>query len=241
VTGGAGSEGRRLTFAVADLHGRYDLLLGALARIEARAEAGTVVFLGDYVDRGPQSCQVVETLMAGPPAPAWRWVCLEGNHDAMMAGVGRGTHPLEHWLDNGGGATLISYGQSLGEFADPGVIPESHLAWLEALPLLHVDAHRVYVHAAVDPLRPLDDQDPEILLWHRYPPEDTRGHGGRHVVHGHHPFADGPHTFGDRTDLDTLAWNTSRLVVGVFDDALAGGPIEFLEVLAPPPTAASRD
>ena len=113
----------------------------------------------------------------------------------------------------------VSYGQSIGEPADPGVVPESHIAFLGALPLLHTDAHRVYVHAAVDPLRPLDDQDPEILLWYRYAPGDWRGHGDRHVVHGHHPFADGPHSFGDRTDLDTLAWQTGRLVVGVFDDA----------------------
>lgn len=231
---GGGLDRESLTFAVADLHGRYDLLVGALARIEARAVGGTVVFLGDYVDRGPQSCQILETLMAGPPTPAWRWVCLKGNHDAMMAETCSGRHPLDHWLDNGGGATLVSYGQSIGDPADPGVVPEGHIAFLEALPLQHADAHRVYVHAAVDPLRPLDDQDPEILLWYRYAPGDWRGHGDRHVVHGHHPFADGPHSFGDRTGLDTLAWQTGRLVVGVFDDARPGAPIELLEVLAPP-------
>jgi len=62
------------------------------------------------------------------------------------------------WVDNGGGATLISCGQKEGEVVDVNVVPEQHLRWLEELPLMHIDKHRVYVHAGVEPDQPLDAQ-----------------------------------------------------------------------------------
>src|SRR5262249_61456530 len=97
-------------------------------------------------------------------------------------------------------------------------------------PLMHVDRHRVYVHAGVDPDLPLAAQDPEQLLWKIYKAPDQRGHGTRHVVHGHHQNKDGPVTTEGRTNLDTQAWYTGRLVIGVFDDEVAGGPVSLLEV-----------
>jgi serine/threonine protein phosphatase 1 len=106
---------------------------------------------------------------------------------------------------------------------------------MDELPTMHVDRHRVYVHAGVNPDLPLDAQDPQALLWKRYRDvDDQRGHGTRHVVHGHHPFKDGPITIEGRTNLDTLAWHTGRLVVGVFDDDVPGGPVSLLEVRGEP-------
>jgi serine/threonine protein phosphatase 1 len=67
-------------------------------------------------------------------------------------------------------------------------------------------------------------------LWKIYPDDDDRGHGQRHVVHGHHQHANGPIFKNNRTNLDTFAWYTGRLAIGVFDDARPGGPIEALEV-----------
>jgi len=113
-------------------------------------------------------------------------------------------------MDNGGGATLISYGQNYGDIVNVKVVPEQHLRWIEALPLMHVDRHRIY-------------KGP-----------DQRGHGTRHVVHGHHQFRDGPVTIAGRTNLDTQAWYTGRLVIGVFDDEVAGGPVSLLEVHGEP-------
>jgi len=72
------------------------------------------------------------------------------------------------------------------------------------------------------------------LLWWLYPDNADIGHGDRHVVHGHHQFADGPKCYRRRTDLDTLAWFTGRLVIGVFDDDIAGGPVDFIEVICAP-------
>jgi hypothetical protein len=71
-------------------------------------------------------------------------------------------------MDNGGGATLMSYGQKEGEVVDVKVVPEQHLRWLEELPLMHIDKHRVYVHAGVEPDQPLDAQDTQTLLWKIY-------------------------------------------------------------------------
>jgi serine/threonine protein phosphatase 1 len=99
---------------------------------------------------------------------------------------------------------------------------------------MYADRHRVFVHAGIDPNRPLDEQDAENMIWKIYPDDDGGGHGQRHVVHGHHQHAHGPIFKKNRTNLDTLAWYTGRLAIGVFDDAAPGGPIEVLEVLGEP-------
>jgi len=224
---------KALTYAVADLHGCFALFTAARATIEAHAQdaPGTVVFLGDYIDRGPQSREVVEALIEGP-AGDWKWIALSGNHERILLAVCAEPRRIGWWLANGGGATLLSYGQSVGDIADPGVIPAEHRAWLAALPLMHVTSQRIYVHAGVDPELPLDGQDPEQLVWKRYLPSDRRGHRGRHVVHGHEQYVHGPLLTAGRTGLDTGAYYTGRLVVGVFDEDLPGGPTELIEVTA---------
>jgi serine/threonine protein phosphatase 1 len=215
------------TYVVPDLHGRWDLLEIALAEIEEEAP-GTIVFLGDYVDRGPQSREIVDCLIDGP-RPGWRWICLKGNHEEMM--VRTLTEPLDPswWIGNGGDATLRSYGHAESGY-EPGVVPVAHIAWLQSLPLLHRDVHRVYVHAGLDANLPLDEQVAATLLWSRYPKEHAEGHSGLHIVHGHQPYEDGPLLMPGRTDLDTMAWATGRLVVGVFDDDRPGGPVELITI-----------
>lgn len=214
------------TYAIPDLHGRWDLLEIALGEIEAEAP-GTIVFLGDYIDRGPQSREIVECLIDGP-RPGWRWIVLKGNHEDMLVRTLIGEAGPKRWVDNGGDATLRSYGHPEGGEYQPGFVPVSHIAFLQSLPLRHRDLHRFYVHAGVDPNLPLDAQDEHTMLWSRYPEDYTEGHSGFHVVHGHQPYADGPLCFSGRTDLDTMAYATSRLVVGVFDDAVPGGPVDLI-------------
>lgn len=222
-----------LTFAIADLHGRFDLLTAALHKIGdcgAKHDGPhTVVFLGDYIDRGPKSRAIIERLMAGPVG-TWKWIVLKGNHEGIMLGWLRGKISWDDWSINGGGATLISYGQSEGEQPSRDVVPTQHIQWLERLPFLYVDQHRVFVHAGVDPTIPLDRQTEITLTWVIYPDGFADGHSNHHVVHGHHQHAHGPELFVGRTNLDTFAWHTGRLVVGVFDDAKQGGPIDLIEV-----------
>ncbi len=217
------------TFAIADLHGRLDLLEAALAAIERYAAPPdrdrTIVFLGDYIDRGPCSAQILDRLAAGPPE-GWRWICLKGNHEAMMGLALRNPDRLDWWLDNGGGATVASYGEGREAIA-------RHLAWIDGLPTIHTDAYRVYVHAGVDPAIPLHAQAEKTLLWKRYPSGKDGGHGALHVVHGHDPDVEGPIHYEGRTAMDTYAWATGRLVIGVFDDARPGAPVDLLEVRGP--------
>ena len=225
-----------LTYAIADLHGAFDLLKSALAAIErhgAAAHRRTCVFLGDYVDRGPQSREIIERLMAGPP-PGWRWICLRGNHEAWMVDSLNGRVDIQDWLRNGGDQTLLSYQQPPVDGSDPSAVLSAHQNWIRALPLFQVDENRVYVHATLDPSLALNEQDEFTLTWERYPTRTVDiGWRDKHVVHGHDPFQDGPVLLKHRTNLDTLAWRTGRLVVGVFDDAKAGGPIDLIEVRRP--------
>ena len=130
-------------------------------------------------------------------------------------------------------ATLISYGNE-GDQADVTVGTDEHLKWIERLPLMHVDKHRIFVHAGVNPNYPLDEQDPKDVIWKIYGDHDEGGHGQRHIVHGHHQHAHGPILKKNRTNLDTFAWYTGRLVIAVFDDKTPGGPLEILEVQGQP-------
>src|SRR5215831_1305719 len=95
----------------------------------------TIITLGDYVDRGPKSRQVIERLMDWG-SPDLKLVCLKGNHEDIMWQCCRQPIKAGWWMDNGGGATLISYGQNYGDIVNVKVVPEQHLRWIEALPLM---------------------------------------------------------------------------------------------------------
>jgi serine/threonine protein phosphatase 1 len=211
-----------------------DLLTSAVAKIAAHAggRAATVVTLGDYIDRGPDSGGVIDRLMAWQSSNL-RLVALKGNHEEMMWRTCTELPDPGWWIANGGDRTLLSYGQMSGEPPNLRVVPLRHLDWIAQLPLLHVDQCRVFVHAAVDTARPLDRQDPRILLWKRYREDFDAGYGDRHIVHGHQAMANGPMVMKHRTNLDTMAWRTGRLVIGFFEDNQPGGAREFLQVLGP--------
>jgi serine/threonine protein phosphatase 1 len=237
----------RRTYAVGDVHGRLDLLRLALADIAADAHdvSFRVVFLGDYVDRGPDSRGVVELLMSLQSA-GWSAVCLKGNHeDLMLRAVDSGSpHALARWLSFGGGATLRSYGLDPHEEL---AIPRAHLRWLSGLPLTTGDAHRVYVHAGLAPKTPVHRQSERACLWIRERFLAAReGDVDGHVVHGHTPVWQGkpnpaePELLAHRTNLDTGAFATGVLTVGVFDADTPGGPSKLLTIKGAP-APAQRD
>jgi serine/threonine protein phosphatase 1 len=216
-----------LTYAVPDLHGRFDLLEAALAAISDHAHGpARIVFLGDYVDRGPQSREVVARLMEGPSAGS-EWLCLAGNHEALMVAALTHAGHVQAWLEAGGETTLGSYERG-GRGWRETIVAHGH--WLAALPTLEVDAHRVYVHAGVDPAVPLDRQTRETLLWVRHARNQDVTLPGRHIVHGHVPADDGPGVLRGRSALDTRAWRTGRLVVGVYENATPGAATDYLEI-----------
>lgn len=207
------------TFAIGDIHGRFDLFTRALEEITRRG-GGTVVFLGDYVDRGPQSRQVIEALMA-PPPKGQEWICLKGNHEDMMVQTIMEPLEPEWWIANGGGATVCSYG---------GEVPLAHVRWAAGLPISRETRHRIFCHAGGDPSLSMADQTEKSLIWFRCPRDLDYGIDGKHVVHGHTPFKDGPVCLSNRTNLDTGAFATGRLSVARFDDDTPGGPVEVFVV-----------
>ena len=224
-----------LTYAIPDVHGRLDLLDAAIDLIveHARGNRATIVTLGDYIDRGPDSFHVIERLMD------WRsdvltLVSLKGNHEAMMWQVCNNLAELSWWTGNGGEQTLKSYGHSPEHTFNPSLVPRAHLEWISGLSLMHVDQHRIFVHAAINPKIPLEQQTEEVLLWKRYSPGFDLGHGKRHVVHGHHANSAAPIVTRGKTNLDGMAWKTGRLVVGVFNDDHPGGASRFMEIIGPP-------
>lgn len=222
------------TYAIPDLHGRLDLLNMALEMIveHSAGRRGTIVTLGDYVDRGPDSRGVIERLL-GWNSSALSLVALKGNHEAMMWEVCNHLAELPEWIRNGADATLASYGEP-GDPPSAKVVSPAHIDWIADLPLVHVDDHRLFVHAGVDPEVPPDRQNERTALWMRYPKGHKKGHGRRHVVHGHLADPAAPRVTAGRTNLDGMAWKTGRLVVGVFEDDRPGGASEFLEVIGTP-------
>lgn len=220
------------TYAVGDIHGRLDVLTEALGLIEAEepVESYRVVFLGDYIDRGPDSAGVIARLRQGPARPGVEWICLRGNHEDLAVSSGK----REQWMRNGGDATLASY-----ENLDPACL-EDDRRWMASLPLWFDDGLRLYVHAGVNPDLDLDGQDPQTLTWVRHAFLEAAGFRvDRHVVHGHTPQWAGkpdrasPETLPHRTNLDVKAYRTGLLAIGVFDPEAPGGPIGFLRAAVP--------
>lgn len=159
------SPGR--TFVVGDIHGCVDELDGLLDGIAPGVD-DKVVFLGDYIDRGPSPKGVIDRLLRlqreGPQC-----VFLKGNHEDMFLGfLGRGGRYGEMFLRNGGAATLRSYGvEWCGGPEVAAAMPPDHLSFLDHLELTHAHESFFCVHAGLNPDNPIDQQNPEDLLWIR--------------------------------------------------------------------------
>lgn len=229
------------TYCVGDLHGRFDLLEKSIALIEQDSpEGGRFIILGDFVDRGPQSKEIIERLMVGPNDDRWEWVVLQGNHEDIMLQAFRNPNCLSWWMRNGGDQTLMSYGYKNGdELIHPLKVDIRHIYWLDCLPVYFEDEHRIFVHAGVPHNELVSETKRQTLQWmlnegdivgrsaELY--EDLPNVSGKHVVHGHHQSEDHPLLLPHRTNLDSFSWFTGRLAIGVFDETQAQ-PIKILTV-----------
>ncbi|NYZ15135.1 serine/threonine protein phosphatase [Azospirillum sp. RWY-5-1] len=220
-------------YAVGDVHGRLDLLDQLLDRIEADARtagdrARYLVFLGDYVDRGPQSRGVIERLIAGPP-PGFGAIHLKGNHEASFLGFLEDVRVGPGWFRYGGLATLASYGvtpppedapverllQVQGDLRE--AVPPHHQRFLERLKPSVTIGDYVFVHAGVRPGVPLPRQKETDLLWIREEFLKSNVDHGKVVVHGH-TISIEPELRGNRIGIDTGAYATHRLTCVVLED-----------------------
>lgn len=226
------------TYVIGDIHGQFELLKIALKRVYEQTQEGsmphTIVFLGDYVDRGRDSWRVVDRLMQGSMKKSGKWIFIQGNHEVMMINSVKYGKNASMWLSNGGVQTLLGYGakDKMPIKEAMSLVPTSHINWMLGLPILHVDKHRVYVHAWIDRDVMLYHQRPSRVQWELWSADDDAPYGDLHIVHGHEQIEDGPVLLDGRTNLDTGAYYTGRLVVGVFDDDVPGGPIGLMEVRA---------
>lgn len=238
-------EGHAL-YAVGDVHGRADLLEALLRRISAEAarhpddSQRTLIFLGDYIDRGASSRGVVERLL-GDPLPGFATVRLLGNHEeAMLDFLDERSDGLD-WLSYGGLETLLSYGVPLKGFPDtPQRAADLRGVLAEAVPQTHMDFYRkctlhytagdyVFVHAGVRPGVSLAKQSTADLLWIR--DEFLRARSalpGKVVVHGH-TICDMPQDLGHRINIDTGAFVSGRLTCLVLRDTRR----QFISTLDP--------
>ena len=195
-------DGHRV-YAVGDIHGRLDLLDELQCKIAADAEAAaavnrTVVYLGDYVDRGAESRGVVARL-ALRPLDGFESVHLMGNHEDFLLQFLERPEVGPDWVHNGGDLTLASYDVAPpGAWAGPdafdeareallAALPESHLAFLRGLATSHVVGDYLFVHAGIRPGVPLERQRAYDLMWIRREFLAHQGDFGKVVVHGHTP------------------------------------------------------
>jgi serine/threonine protein phosphatase 1 len=186
-------KSRRL-LAVGDIHGCREALRELLDRV-APTEHDQLVFLGDYIDRGPDSAGVVGDLLAlRERLPGT--VFLRGNHEQLLLEVLAGANPL-NFLLNGGGPTIASYRKGGG-----WPPPFEHQAFFASLLPLFTNEEFIFVHAGLRPGIPLAEQGPDDLLWIREDFLHAEVDWGRIVVFGHTPFAK-PLLTADRIGLDT--------------------------------------
>ncbi|HYM01590.1 MAG TPA: metallophosphoesterase family protein [Stellaceae bacterium] len=224
--------GTRL-YAIGDIHGRADLLkaLHSLICEDAgrhHATRNVVVYLGDYVDRGPQSRDVVDLLL-DEPLPNFEAVHLKGNHEDSMLRFLAKPSVGPAWISYGGAATLISYDVSPPETtASPAELaraqaelarrlPERHRKFLGSLPLTHTEGDYFFVHAGVRPGVAIDQQAEQDLLWIRSEFLSSDKDFGKVVVHGH-SITERPDVQRNRIGIDTGAFASDTLTCLVLED-----------------------
>lgn len=216
---------------IGDLHGRLDLLDQMIERLAGRLGSDTtLVFVGDYVDRGESSAGVLGLLhMLQTSLWPGRVICLKGNHEAMMLNfLDAPEFDGQFWLSNGGMQTLASFGimppspsgtaQELQRARDllEEALGDDRLAWLRGLPLSYQSGNVFVAHAGADPHVPVDAQLDEHLLWGHPKFLVTDRRDGVWVAHGHTIF-EKARLHNGRISVDTGAYATSMLSAAFID------------------------
>lgn len=221
-------------YAVGDVHGCCDLYLQLEAQLASYVPKGgeaLVVVLGDVIDRGPATAQLLDHLVAPPPAGIQR-VVLRGNHEVMFLRFWAAPRLNDAWLDYGGAEMLASYGINLGDAALArkgrlrqvldSCIPAEHVEFLSRTPLALALPGFVLAHAGINPDLDLEAQREGDVLWGDPARLDDRADMGGGdmgaadletvVIHGHRPTPDGQGYMGRaRINVDTGAYATGRL------------------------------
>ena len=223
-------EGLRI-YAIGDIHGRLDLLVRLLESINHDASKApnltTVrVFLGDYIDRGPDSAGVLAKLIEVQDRDP-QTVFLRGNHEQMLLEFLNDSDCYPRWCQLGGEQTLLSYDVMPPLFDENGALENVHTAFALALPkqhakfldltkYAHVEGDYVFAHAGIRPHVRLDEQDPLDLMWIREDFLSSSNKFEKIVVHGH-SGKKSPDIRANRIGIDTLAYKTGTLTALVLE------------------------
>jgi serine/threonine protein phosphatase 1 len=224
----AGVPADHFVAAIGDIHGRLDLVEALWPQIDATsrlspARRRTLIFVGDYVDRGPESRAVVERMLQG--FPGFETVFLKGNHDETLLQFLNDPTIGDAWRSFGGLDTLRSYGvthapgqnwaQTRSDFA--AALPRAHAEFFKNLKLHVTVGDYLFVHAGIRPRVPIEDQREADLLWIRDEFLESTANFGRVVVHGHTPTGE-PVVRANRIGIDTGAYMTGKLTALVLEE-----------------------
>jgi serine/threonine protein phosphatase 1 len=224
-------------YAVGDVHGCSDLLdamiekIGVDAKTRSAERRHRIIFLGDYIDRGDNSREVIERLLQLKRQFGARVEFLSGNHEAALLGFLKDPIEGRSWLDFGGKQTLASYG-----IAPLSITPDraelvalrdtlrdamgGHVAFLRGLSRLARSGDVLFVHAGLDPVYPVEAQPDAALFWGQIDKGDIPGLPGYRMVHGHYADRE-PVSEERRICVDTGAYFTGRLTAVRLDDEVA--------------------
>ncbi|MEP4034687.1 metallophosphoesterase family protein [Roseibium polysiphoniae] len=210
-------------YVVGDIHGCADLLNQIQQQISADLiehpiDQAIEVYLGDYIDRGPSSREVIENLASLPEDNRER-ICLMGNHESLLLNFLADPSVLNRWKQVGGLETLHSYGierptdetdATTVQSSLRAAMPPHHLHFFRTLKTMHLNHGHAFVHAGVRPGVPLDGQSEEDCLWIRNEFLDYIGSFGARIIHGHTP-QDKVDVRPNRINIDTGAYITGKL------------------------------
>ncbi len=206
-------------FVVGDIHGCIDKAQKLLSKIPIRWDRDMLVFLGDYVDRGPDPAGVVQLMIELGSEHPGRVVCLKGNHEVMFLDYLKGGPLSSAFVNFGGMDTLKSYGISANSDVQERthLIPFSHFQFIQSLPISFETQKFFMVHAGVKPGIPLHKQKEEDMLWIRHEFIKSEYDWGKRIIFGHTPF-DSPFIMPNKIGIDTGAVYGGRLTCLVIPD-----------------------
>jgi len=236
------------TVAIGDIHGDLEHLERVIAKLPALDVEDTIVFMGDYVDRGPSSRQVVEFVRHGiKKRTKAKIVCLRGNHeDGWLRVIAGGWPEFVLPIGNGALACLRSYEDQpyfLGDVPSPPEVqrmmmgsffPADVVAWMENLPFFYEDEHAIYVHAGIPTragawVHPREVDDPNVLLWLRTS-EFFRSYRGKRIIVGHTTTDCLPPELSTHTPEDTSDMWESESVLAIDTGCGKGGFLTAVEL-----------
>lgn len=224
--------------AIGDIHAHGDQLDALLANLKSGGitpATARFVFLGDYIDGGPDAKRVIEALMAmREDAP--QTVCLKGNHEDLLLDAlvhdGRRYQCFDLWWHQGGKETTESYRRDIDatpyerSMMQPlDIIPRAHLDWMDALPTMHETARFYFVHAGFIPNQPPEETDEYNRLWIRGRFINSDYDWGKRVVFGH-TFHWVPYEDDHKIGIDTMQHHDGTLTAVILDDDT--GALEYV-------------